>query len=50
MEAKDRHLRKGHFESLLNFFEDLLIILVADEGDGQTFGTETTGTTDTVQV
>jgi len=37
-------------ESLLNLAEDLLILLGADEADGHTLGTETTGTTDTVKV
>lgn len=46
--AKD--LRKGNFESLFNFLQDLLILLAADKRDGQTLGTETTGTTDTMQV
>lgn len=46
----ERNLRKGNFESLLNFFKDLLILLAADKRDGETLGTETTGTTDTVKV
>lgn len=45
-----RYIRQSNFEALLNILEDLLIILVADEGDGKTLGTETTGTTDTVEV
>jgi hypothetical protein len=45
-----RDLRKGNFKSLLNLLEHLLVILIADERDGETLGTETTGTTDTVQV
>lgn len=45
-----RYIRQSNFESLLDILKDLLVILVADEGDGQTLGTETTGTTDTVEV
>lgn len=44
------NLRKGNLKALLNLLEDLLVILVADEGDRKTLGTETTGTTNTVQV
>jgi hypothetical protein len=44
------YIRKGNLETLLNLLEDLLVILVAHEGDGETLGTETTGTTDTVEV
>lgn len=43
-------LRKGDFESLLNLLENLLVLLGAHKGDGKTLGTETTGTTDTVEV
>lgn len=43
-------LRKGDFESLLNLLENLLVLLRAHKGDGKTLGTETTGTTDTVEV
>lgn len=45
-----RYIRKGNFESLLDILEHLLVVVVADEGDRQTLRTETTGTTDTVQV
>lgn len=45
-----KDIRKGNFEALLNILENLLVILVADEGDGQTLGTETAGTTDAVKV
>ena len=45
-----KNIRKGNFEALLNVLENLLVILAADEGDGQTLGTETAGTTDAVQV
>lgn len=44
------YIREGDFEALLDVLEDLLVILIADERDGQTLGTETTGTTDAVQV
>ena len=44
------HIRKGDFEALLNVLEHLLVIFAADEGDRETLGTETTGTTDTVEV
>jgi hypothetical protein len=44
------NIRKSNLESLLDLLEDLLVILVADEGDRKTLGTETTSTTDTVQV
>jgi hypothetical protein len=43
-------LRKSDFESLLDILQDLLILRSADEGDGKTLGTETTGATYTVQV
>ena len=45
-----KDLRKGNFESLFNFLEDPLVLFVADKRNGQTLGTETTGTTDTVEV
>lgn len=48
--SRARNLRKGNFKSLFDFLEDLLVLLVADKRDGQTLGTEATGTTDTVQV
>jgi hypothetical protein len=37
-------------EPLLNLLKDLLVLLRADEADCHTLGTETTGTTDTVEV
>ena len=43
-------LRQSNLEALLNLLENLLVLIVADEGDGQTFGTETASTTDTVKV
>lgn len=50
MDGVSRYVRKSNLEALLNLLENLLIILVADEGDRKTLGSETTGTTDTVQV
>ena len=47
---EDSNLRKGDFESLLDILEDLFVLLAANERDGQTLGTETAGTTDTVEV
>lgn len=44
------NLRKGNLETLLNGLENLLVLVVGDERDGDTLGTETTGTTDTVKV
>ena len=44
------YLRQGNFETLLNLLQNLLILVTADEGDGETLGTETTGTTNTVKV
>lgn len=44
------YLRKGNLEALLDVLEHLLVILGADKGNRQTLGTETTRTTDTVQV
>ena len=43
-------LRQLNAEPLLNLLENLLVLLRADEADGHTLGTETTGTTDTVEV
>lgn len=44
------YIRKSNLESLLDILENLLVVIVADKGDGETLGTETTGTTDTVEV
>lgn len=44
------YLRNGNLEALANSLEHLLVIIAADEGDGETLGTETASTTDTVQV
>ena len=43
-------LRKGDFESLLNFFQHLFVFLTADERNRETFGTKSACTTDPVQV
>lgn len=43
-------LRKLDLETLLDRLENRLVVRAADEGDTQTLGSETTGTTDTVQV
>jgi hypothetical protein len=43
-------LRKCNLESLLNRLQYLLIRLAADERDRKTLCSETTGTTDTVEV
>ena len=40
----------GDFESALNVLEDLVVIFARDKHDRETLGTETTGTTDPVQV
>lgn len=37
-------------KTVLDVVEDLCVVLIRDEGDGQTFGTETTGTSDAMQV
>lgn len=44
------HLRDGDLEALANGLKHLFVLLLADEGDGKTLGTETTRTTDTVEV
>jgi len=41
---------KGDLETLLNRLQNSLIFGAADEGDAETLGSETTGTTDTVKV
>jgi len=43
-------LRERNLESLLNRLQYLLISLAADEGDRKTLGSETTGTTNTMEV
>lgn len=44
------YLRDGNLEALANSLQDLLVVIAADKGDGETLGTETASTTDTVQV
>lgn len=44
------NLRKGNLETLLNLLQDFLVFLAAHERDSKTLGTETTSTTDTMQV
>jgi hypothetical protein len=46
--AKD--LRNRSLETLFNLLQNILVGLCADEGDGDTLGTKTTGTTDTMEV
>lgn len=48
--ATEKDLRKGNFKSFFDLLQDLLILLATDKRDWQTLGTETTGTTHTVQV
>lgn len=48
--SKERNLRQGNLESLLDGLENLLVLLAADKGDTETLGTETTSTTDTMEV
>jgi hypothetical protein len=40
----------GHGESFLNLLQNLLVLGRRDEGDTQTLGTESTSSTDSVQV
>lgn len=42
--------RKCNFKSLLDSLENLLVCLTADEWDGETLCSETTGTTNTMKV
>lgn len=44
------YLRNGDLEALSNCCQHLLVLFLADEGDGQALGAETTGTTHAVQV
>jgi hypothetical protein len=43
-------LRKCNLKSLLNRLQNLLISLTANERDRETLGSETTGTTNTMEV
>lgn len=42
--------RNGDFKALSNCCQDLFVLFLADEGNGQTLGTKSTGTTDAVEV
>lgn len=44
------NLRDGNLETLSDGFNDALVFLLAHERDGETLGTETTGTTHAVEV
>ena len=44
------NLRKSNFESLLNCLENLLVCFVGNKRDGETLGSETTSTTNTMEV
>lgn len=48
--ANGSNLRDGNLEALSDGFNDALVFLLAHKGDGETLGTETTGTTHAVQV
>jgi hypothetical protein len=43
-------IRNGNNESLLDLLEYLLVLVVGDKSDTETLGTETSGSTDSVQV
>lgn len=45
-----QNIPEGNLEALLNGLENLLVLISSHERDGETLGTETTGTTDTVKV
>jgi hypothetical protein len=45
-----KNLRKSNLESLLYRFQDLLVLIRAHKRDGETLGTETASTADTVQI
>jgi hypothetical protein len=49
-QTRDRNLRKSNLEPLLNGLQNLLVCLRAHEGDRETLSSETTGTTNSVQV
>ena len=50
MHALGKHLRQSDLEPLLNSLQHLLVGVVAHKGNSKTLGTETAGTTDTVEV
>lgn len=45
-----RELRERHLEALFDRLQNSLVFGAADERDTETLGSETTGTTDTVEV
>jgi hypothetical protein len=44
------YIRKSDFEALLDLLQNLLVLVGGDKGDGKTLGSETAGTTNTMQV
>lgn len=44
------NLRKSNLEALLNGLKNLLVLISGNEGDSKTLGTETTSTTDAMEV
>ena len=44
------YVRQSDFKALLDRFQDFLIPIAADEGDTQTLGSESSSTTNAVQV
>jgi hypothetical protein len=44
------YIRKSDFEALLDLLENLLVLVGGDKRDGETLGSETAGTTNTMQV
>lgn len=45
-----RQLRDVHVESVLHVVQSLRVCLIADERDGQSFGSESSGASNTMQV
>lgn len=50
LRVKVENLRKSHLETLFNLLQNLLVLVAADERDGESLGAEPTGTTNTVQI
>jgi hypothetical protein len=50
MKNEPLYLREGNLKSLLDILQDLFVLRAAHERDGQTLGTETTSTTNSVEV
>ena len=44
------YVRQGDLETLLNLLQDLLVLVGAHERDGETLGTETASTADSVKI